>query len=646
MLWSICLVAAALCAAAVLWVVLQKNLGRLRLLYALLGCVLIAYILYIPPFFLQFDFVAALLGCFVNTMQVISLDADYLQFYDLIVDALGSGVLYKVYVACLAAMHFLLPVVSAMTAVTVILRCLTQLQIGLRKRHRTPLYIFTQVNSKSVMLARDIHGRNKKCDILFLNDPEAADYTDLQQELHCMILNETVETVWPDTARRRVDYYCISENPENNLSDALTVLSRLEKAGRKEQESNHIFLFSSDPNAELLIDSVQKGFVNVSVIDECRTDAYNLLERYPLFHYARGRDIHVLVCGFSEQGEAFLRAAVWCGQVAGYDLRFTVVERGAEHRFADFKARYPGLFTPRYHIECYSWHNELEYRAILREHCADANYIVVACRSEQETIEKAVGLRRFLYRADERFRNAPPIFTYIEGGEKAAAVAALTTAEARPDRRMSYGIIPYGMAAELYTYQNITDSDLERLSKNVHLVYEDIFSDGEIDVAGALERYNLFEVNKSSNRANALHIRYKLAMLGLDYTDEPDGEEVELEDYLTDELLEKLTVAEHDRWMAFLESEGWEESTVEQADAYKQSGISKGRHNCPLLKLHPYICPFEDLADRSERLGLPDSTVYDRELIRRIPDILHDKWNVSHKKYKIIKAQYENGRTT
>ena len=109
--------------------------------------------------------------------------------------------------------------------------------------------------------------------------------------------------------------------------------------------------------------------------------------------------------------------------------------------------------------------------------------------------------------------------------------------------------------------------------------------------------------------------------------------------YLTAEALERLTVAEHDRWMAFLESEGWEGSAVEEAIAYQKSDISKGRHNCPLLKLHPYICPFDALQECSDRLGLPDSTVYDRELIARIPDILHDKWNVSGKKYKIIKIQ-------
>ncbi len=643
MIWTICLLISIAIAIVVIRVAFDKNMGKTRMLYVMAGCLLISYLLYIPAFWNQYEPIAALFGCLINTMQVISMDADYLAFYDLIVSKLGLGLYSRFYFAFLAAMHFLLPIVSAMTAVTVILSCLTQMRVGLLKRHRKHLYVFSQINEKSIVLARDIYNHDNRSDILFLHDPDAEDYSDLQQEMHCSIINEPIENVHPDMRRRSVHFYCLSEDHEKNLTDALTVLSWLSPQDRKRQEKAHIFLFTADPMAEMLIDSVQKGAVEISLINEQRTDAYNLLERYPLYRYANGNDIHVLLCGFSDEGDAFLRAAAWCGQVAGYRLRFSVLDKNLSDREADFKAAYPSLFTGRYDITFYNWNNELEYQRIVREHCADASYVVISCDSERESIEKAVGLRRFFYKADGRFCHKPPIFVYLENDEKAAAVAALTTAEARVDRRMSYDIIPYGMANELFTYQNITDSDLELLSKNVHLVYEDIFSEGEIDVADALERYNLFEVNKSSNRANALHIRYKLAMLGLDYTDDPDAEEVDLADYLDAETLERLTVAEHDRWMAFLETEGWEESTIDQVNAYKETGISKGRHNCPLLKLHPYICPFDELQDRSDKLGLPDSTVYDRELILRIPDILHDKWGVAGKRYKIIKLQIEQG---
>jgi hypothetical protein len=207
---------------------------------------------------------------------------------------------------------------------------------------------------------------------------------------------------------------------------------------------------------------------------------------------------------------------------------------------------------------------------------------------------------------------------------------------------MSYDLIAFGCINEVYSCENLLNSDLENLSKNVHLAYEEIFSDGPIDVKEALKRYNLFEVNKRSNRANALHIRYKLRLLGLDYV-ESDGEVgEELKNYYTKETLDLLSRAEHDRWMAFLESEGWTQSTKEDVYAYRQSGISKGRHNCPLLKKHPYICEYDALKELSIDLEGKDTTVYDEQLILRIPDILGNKWNISKKQYKIVKLTPKN----
>ena len=139
MIWYICFLLCMLIGGAALKLVLDRKRGGMRILYLMLGCLAAAYILYIPPFFEQYGFTAALFGCFINVMQVISLDADYLFFYDLIVGKLGTGVFANLYLAFLAVLHFLLPVVSAMTAVTLILRCLAQIRLGLIKQHRKPL---------------------------------------------------------------------------------------------------------------------------------------------------------------------------------------------------------------------------------------------------------------------------------------------------------------------------------------------------------------------------------------------------------------------------------------------------------------------------------------------------------------------------
>ena len=641
MLWYICLLLCVLVIAAAVKLILGRRRSNMRLIIGMVACVIVAYILYLPPYLQTYNVTAALLGSFINVMQIISLNADYLSSYDVLIATLGNGPLASVYLVFLAAAHFLLPVVSAMTAVTLILHCLAQMRLGVIKRRRRPLHVFSQINERAILLAEDIERRQKGVEILFLGEGDDPAVPELRQQLRCTILNEKVENLKVDAKRRKAYYYCISDDQEKNLNDALSLLDFLKDKPPAVQKNNSIFLFTSEQSAELMLDSLHKGLVNISLMDMRRTAVYDLLTRYPLPHYAVNGEIRVLVCGATDLGEIFLRSAAWCGQLAGYRLRLRVIGRDLQDWAADFQAHYPGLMSERYCIEFFSYSNDLEFQSVLRSCGADANYVVVACGGEPETVEKAIALRRFLYRTDGTFRCAPPIFAYIPNGEKAKAVTALTTAEARADRRMSYDITPFGTEPALYTFRNITDSDLERLSRNVHLVYEDIFSDGEIDVSAALERYNLFEVNKSSNRANALHIRYKLAMLGLDYTDDPQAEEVDFQAYLAPDTLERLTVAEHDRWMAFLESEGWESATVEEVRAYQASGISRGRHNCPLLKLHPYICPFGDLQECSDQLGLPDSTVYDRELIARIPDILHDKWNVSGKRYYIVKIKSE-----
>ncbi len=597
----------------------------------------IAYVVYIPPFFLKYSFTSALFATFINILQVISLDADYLAFYDVIQQHLGTGLFADVYETLLAGVHFLLPIVSATTALTLIVRFFTQLQLTFLRRRKHPLYVFSEVNYKSIILASDIRKCDENSEILFLEENNDLDHSGIRESLHCTVLYERIENIKAHAKKRKVHYYCISQDQDKNLNAALTIISELQSEPKETQKNNYIFLFSKNSSVELMVDSIDKGLVEIDVINEYQNASYQLLQNHPLTHAARDGKIDVLLFGFSKLNQEFLRAASWCGQIYATTLSFTVIGIDAEKEFLDFKVQYPGLFTDRYDIRFFDCKDESEVVTTLNDHARHVNYIVVSEPSEEQTVDRAVFLRRFYYRIDASFTNLPHIYAYVENAEKAEAVSRLQTAEAKKERRMPYNIVPFGMATDIYTFANITDSDLEKLAKNVHLVYEDIFSDTEIDALEAITRYNLFEVNKRSNRANALHIRYKLSMLGLDYTDDPDAQEVELRDYLSDDMLEKLTYAEHDRWMAFLESEGWITATIEEVNAYKASGISKGRHNCPLLKMHPYICPFEELQERSDQLGLPDSTVYDRELIARITDILHDRWGVAGKKYKIVK---------
>ena len=639
MIWYICAIAAVMLFVVTAMVSVDTKHGSKKVFYIFVLFTVSTYILYIPPFFIGYEPIAAVWGSLYNILQVISLESGCLDWYDFITASIGFGLFEKIYIALLGFVHIALPAVSAVSAITLVLHFLATVRLSVVNHRRRPIFVFSEINNKSEALARNIRETIGKCDIVFSDISGVAEKNVLQQELNCIVYEKSIESIQiKHVADKEIYYFCITGDSDINLNHTLDLINDSRDLPTEVQQKIHVFLFADGDNVDIMIDSSDKGNIDIHVVNEIETIAYDLLNEYPLCKHATNSEISILLCGLDKLDKAFLRAALWCGQLAGYKLKVRVVGIDIEKEIENMKLWFPGLFTDRYDVEFYSCIGDKDFADTVDKHCRDANYIVVNRENDEETVNIAILLRRMFYKFDSEYKNAPPIYAYIRYSDKAKMVRNLQTSEANPERRTSYDITPFGYYGDIYTYNNLVDSDIEKLSKNVHLVYEDIFSEADIDVQAALGRYKIFEVNKRSNRANAMHIRYKLALLGLDYTDaDADGEEVELKDYLEKEKLDMLSYSEHNRWMAFLESEGWETATIDQVNAYKASDISKGRHNCPVLQLHPYICAYEELPERSEKLGLPDSTVYDRELIARIPDILGDKWNAVGKRFKIVK---------
>ena len=588
----------------------------------------------------------------INTLQVISLDADYLMFYELVQEGIRNPVIANLYMAVLGLIHFLLPLISAVTAVTVIFRCFASLQVWMANCRRRTVYVFSEMNERSLRLAKELRGQ--RCDIIFAGCGEHDLGSRIKQYAGYILKEEKITELDIRSKKgKQVYYFCISEDEDEALSFALLFLERGAALPEELQADTHIYLFSKSADYSAMVDSVVKGRLDVRLINEDEIRAYDLMDRHPLYESADDGRIRVLLYGFWAERPGLLKAMLWCGQLPGLKLELHVAGQGIDGEVEQLKLKYPCFFSGEYAVYFHSCASEYELQNVLRESCKRPTYIVVSGENDNDTIEKAMWLRRWYYLSDRTFTMCPPIYAQIDDSRKFRMVERLRTAESNPDRQVSYDITPFGSLDALYTSHNLVNSDLEKLSRNVHLAYEEIFSTGEINVGEALERYNIFEVNKRSNRANALHIRYKLYLLGLDYTAEEtpkesaeraaegSAKEVCLADHLDEAVLERLAVSEHQRWMAFLESEGWIPAAMEDVEAYRSRGLSRGRHNCPILKMHPYICGYQELKERSLKLEGKDTTVYDKELILRIPDILGDKWQVAGKRFKIIKRNTE-----
>lgn len=640
MFWYISLAAAiALLCLSVFIAVYGKNADqRIGMILTMLFAA--TYIAYYPIISSAYDAGTALLGNLLHTLRVISLDADFLEYYDLITDSVRNGSVAKLYLTVLGILHALLPIGSMLGIYSILVRYFAGVQLRAINRHKRPLYIFSEYNPSAEALAESIRSAAPKSDIIFSSCAEKPEGKGIGRKQRSSFQSGSLTSLKINHKKLKdIFYICCSEDDDRNLNDALRLIDASAARPKENQQRTHVLLFSELENIDTLIDSSNKESTDIRIIQKSEEIAYKLLNEYPLYDVARDKVISVLLVGLSSVNIALFRAISWCGQLSGYRLQIDIAGIGIQPKIELLKSRYPALTTGWHSVSFFSCETEAELEAYLKQNCRRANYISVSSGNDSENITRAIRLRRLYYEIDGAYSNPPMIFVNTESAEKHGVIKALKTSETNPSRRVSYGLIPFGSNAEIFTYDSLIDPDCETLSRNVHLVYTDIFSDTDIDVPAALAQYHLFEVNKRSNRANAMHIRYKLALLGLDYTADPDAKEVQLEDYLTDEKLEKLTYAEHDRWMAFLESEGWVTASLSQVEAYKASGLSKGRHNCSMMQMHPYICPFEELVERSEALGLPDSTVYDRELIRRIPEILHDRWNVSKRKYKIVDKQ-------
>lgn len=655
--WILCFIFSVVLLLAALLLVLKDRGKFFAKGMAFILEFIAAYVIYIPIIFRSYNIFSSILGTFVNSFQVISLDAGYLDQYDIVVGALGDTGFAYAYMFVLGIIHFSLPILSAIVAISFLLHWIKLIKIKLFERQGRDVYIFSCASEKAIEFALDIYKNlkqlKKNCSFIFLDDKDKRDLLPAELKgLHTTICEEDDFSFnfGIKNNKKDIHYFAMCDSDDKNIDDALSFIKKYSSYDREIQKHIHLYVFSKLPETECMIDSTQKGIMDIHIIDETKLAVYNLLDSNPLYQYVENGVCSVLIVGMEQLGIYCLKTVIWMGQLYGFDLKINLIDYDIENKMSQAIEELPELFpkdsekeSANYDISCYSVAiDSVDFDDTVINSCYDTTYCVICGNDDSKNINTALKLRRAFLKNDPEFKKNPFIAVHIKSGVKHEIVRNMATSELNPSRKVNYTIVPFGGDNVDGTYKQVVDSDINWLAKNVHMAYEEIFSGSDTvdDIDAALEKYNVLEINKSSNLANAMHIKYKLWVMGLTYVpeDSTDEEEVDFSSYLADEdFLYQLTYVEHDRWMAFLRSEGWIGSSIEQVKKYQASGVSGGRHNCPMLKMHPFICPFEQLPEVSEQLGQQDATIYDKLLIAKIPDILHDKWNISGKRYKIIK---------
>ncbi len=597
------------------------------------------FTLYLPVFFLQNNTFTALAADLINVMRVISLDAGYLDNKEFISQHIGTGLFYRLYMAALGLLHLLMPLLSIMAIYSIFFMLFSHIRVlFINLQVGRPVFIFNTADDRAVQLASDIQKKVSRGALIFAGIRDKSDRGDAD------LLNGTI--IHPDSignirinriGNRDIYYFLLSEDEDANIKEALDLIGSEAEKNIESQRHIHIFVAAESNEADSLIDSCVKGEVDVHIIRSGEVAVHRLLEEHPLYEAAEGNIISVLVFGLDAIGEAFVRAASWCGQGSRCRLKINVVGIGIADKISDFRFQYPGYAdSDCLELNFYDCGSNQEAFDTVLKCCKDTTYAVITQGTDMQNTETAIRLRRELLKQDDSYSRIPQIYVYIRSREQADVVNSLKTSEGDPRRRISYRLESFGCAEDIFTYDSIMASESERLGINVYLECASLLCDGEPDIAENLIYYNMLEVNKRSNAAYAMHIRTKLAELGLDYTRDTEAKEADFASRLTDEMLEVLMREEHNRWKMFMISDGWTGADMEELQAFKASGLSIEQYFCPMLKMHPCICPYEELKIRSEYLGAVDAAIYDRGLILKIPDILHDRMGVTGVRYKII----------
>lgn len=642
MIWFICLFLVVLILVRTAYL-LSKRDEKFKSVKVFFYIILSAFLIYFPVFCKELSLSGAVVGDIINTMQMVTLDASFMDSYSVIYESIKISIIANAYILILGLLHILVPVSAIVTAYDCIVNFLSYLRVDIINLKSKDVYVFSDMNNSSIKLALDISEKmNHNVEFVFANCVEDKKIrANLSDKLnYYTVTSDRIDSIYVKLKKSKQAYFFnLSDNSDDNINNTLRLVEKYGNLPMDEQKLIHIYLFSDEKETETIVDSMNKSVLDIKYFDIARVSVYKLFDEYPLYNAINDGCISLLICGMNNIGEETLKAALWLGQLANVKLKINVIDSKAIDKKNELKLNYPEIFCDDYLVNFYQANtNDCSFISILKKYCYDTSYVVVCGENNDENnIGISLYLRRFFLKQNLVAKQFPIIATYISNCEKVDVVKNLKTPELKEEKRISYEIVPFGGANSIYSYDSVMNNPIEKLSINVHLAYEEIFSGTDkIDYMKALQNYNAFEVNKKSNRANAMHIRYKLWMLGLDYTDDQNAEEVDLNEYLNEKTIDELMIAEHDRWMAFLRTEGWETASLEDVEHYKKGGFSNGKHNCSFLKMHPYTCPFNELLDRSDALNLPDATKYDKELITMIPLIVKNK-AITDANYKIIK---------
>lgn len=556
--------------------------------FALLGIIMATAFLVFPLYY-DDDIITVFINTIFYAIKISAMSGDFE-----ILNAAPSGILigfkYTLYLYSILA-----PILAAGVIISFISNEIDEIRA--RKKTTKTVHIFSEINEKSVLLAKTL----KEADniVIFCDKADKKEFYEQIKNKNGIILKKDITKLSLQKYLGEIRIYEISDNQDQNLNQTLDLIAK------KKNMNVTIYLFSMAEEARVILDSVEKGNIKTIIIDEALQLVYQVLDEKPLYQNVENGLISVLIVGVGKVGTQFLKAITWCSQMINYKLEIHVIDKEAEKILKQLEWKCPELKKPNYDI---SFHeadiNTIDGKEILNNYCKNTNYVIISLGEDNLNLNSAIALRRYFLIKHKQ----PFIGFMIQNKEKKNQIEVL-----KNERGNHYDFYPFGSIEELYGKKNILNEKIENLAKKVHLSY----NPNDIN----FEQYYKIEYYKNSSRATALHIKYKLySIFG--------QEEISIEEIKNKlskkEIRDALARNEHERWMAYMRADGYQVASIEEVEKYEPMVQNHVYH---LAHLHPGLVKFEELDSMSKKIEKMrgkkiDLKKSDYDIIDAIPEIM------------------------
>lgn len=333
-----------------------------------LGIFLAVAFMFIPYYFKQYSFgdgctvIRPILLSLHNSLRVFILDGDFDCIPKVIAEEkTWLQVSYSLYAALL---YILAPFLTFSNLLPLFKNMKGELRYRFARKSKH--YIMSELNAKSLALAKSIRKKEKKSVIVFTdvferNEENAQELLAEAEALDAVFLRRDITHVDISGKEGDVEFFLLGANESENISQAVNITTQLKQADgknryRKKKNCNiKVFLFSKNNSATYIMDSMRYENLLHTANDQYSMDSKFMLRRINevkqliwntvpsmhVFDIAQKNDntLSVLIVGFGSYGMELFKMLTWYCQFEGYRLQINIVDKLGKEKHGSHQAK-------------------------------------------------------------------------------------------------------------------------------------------------------------------------------------------------------------------------------------------------------------------------------------------------------------------